>query len=55
VGLVAVGFLLIRRWFDRLLSFFAWFSILYGERLWLQSSAFGFLELHRFSARGSEG
>ena len=44
VGLVVVGFLLIRRRFDRLLSFFAWFAILYGERLWLQSSAFGFLE-----------
>jgi sigma-B regulation protein RsbU (phosphoserine phosphatase) len=38
VGLVVVGFLLIRRRFDRLLSFFAWFAILYGERLWLQSS-----------------
>jgi phosphoserine phosphatase RsbU/P len=38
VGLVVVGFLLIRRRFDRLLSFFAWFAILYGERLWLQTS-----------------
>jgi phosphoserine phosphatase RsbU/P len=38
VGLVVIGFLLIRRRFDRLLSFFAWFAILYGERLWLQSS-----------------
>ncbi len=38
VGLVVVGFLLIRRRFDRLLSFFAWFAILYGERLWLRSS-----------------
>ena len=44
VGLVVVGFLLIRRRFDRLLSFFAWFAILYGERLWLQSSAFVLLE-----------
>jgi sigma-B regulation protein RsbU (phosphoserine phosphatase) len=33
-----IGFLLIRRRFDRLLSFFAWFAILYGERLWLTSS-----------------
>jgi sigma-B regulation protein RsbU (phosphoserine phosphatase) len=44
VGLVVVGFLLIRRRFDRLLSFFAWFAILYGERLWLQSIEFGLLE-----------
>jgi sigma-B regulation protein RsbU (phosphoserine phosphatase) len=36
VGLVVIGFLLIRRRFDRLLSFFAWFAILYGERLWLR-------------------
>jgi sigma-B regulation protein RsbU (phosphoserine phosphatase) len=40
VGLVVIGFLLIRRRFDRLLSFFAWFAILYGERLWLQTSTF---------------
>jgi phosphoserine phosphatase RsbU/P len=38
VGLVVVGFLLIRRRFDRLLSFFAWFAVLYGERTWLHSS-----------------
>ncbi len=44
VGLVVVGFLLIRRRFDRLLSFFAWFAILYGERLWLQSSVLRLLE-----------
>lgn len=37
VGLVVVGFLLIRRRFDRLLSFFAWFAILYGEREWLNA------------------
>jgi phosphoserine phosphatase RsbU/P len=37
-GLVVVGFLFIRRRFDRLLSFFAWFAILYGERIWLQAS-----------------
>ena len=36
VGLLVVGFQLIRRRFDRLLSFFAWFAVLYGERLWLQ-------------------
>ncbi len=39
-GLVVIGFLLIRRRFDRLLSFFAWFAILYGERLWMRSSVF---------------
>jgi phosphoserine phosphatase RsbU/P len=37
VGLVAVGFSLIRRRFDELLSFFAWFAVLYGARLWMQS------------------
>jgi len=37
VGLVAVGFSLIRRRFDQLLSFFAWFAVLYGARLWMQS------------------
>jgi phosphoserine phosphatase RsbU/P len=44
VGLVVVGFLLIRRRFDRLLSFFAWFAILYGERLWLQSGVLRLME-----------
>ena len=43
-GLMVVGFMLIRRRFDRLLSFFAWFAILYGERLWLQSSVLRLLE-----------
>jgi phosphoserine phosphatase RsbU/P len=43
-GLVVVGFLLIRRRFDRLLSFFAWFAVLYGERLWLQSSILRLME-----------
>ena len=38
VGLVVVGFLLVRRRFDRLLSFFAWFAVLYGEREWLNAS-----------------
>jgi sigma-B regulation protein RsbU (phosphoserine phosphatase) len=42
LGLVVIGFQLIRRRFDRLLSFFAWFAILYGERLWLQ---FGMIRL----------
>ena len=37
VGLVAVGFSFIRRRFDRLLSFFAWFAVLYGARLWMKS------------------
>ncbi len=41
---MVVGFLLIRRRFDRLLSFFAWFAILYGERLWLRSSVLRLLE-----------
>ena len=53
VGLVVIGFLLIRRRFDRLLSFFAWFSILYGERLWMLSSEFGSWGPDPFSARGS--
>ena len=44
LGLVVVGFLLIRRRFDRLLSFFAWFAVLYGERLWLQSSMLRLIE-----------
>jgi sigma-B regulation protein RsbU (phosphoserine phosphatase) len=44
VGLVVVGFLLIRRRFDRLLSFFAWFAVLYGERLWLDSSMLRLME-----------
>jgi phosphoserine phosphatase RsbU/P len=44
VGLVVVGFLLIRRRFDRLLSFFAWFAVLYGERLWLHYSMFLLIE-----------
>lgn len=38
VGLVAIGFSFIRRRFDRLLSFFAWFAVLYGIRLWMESS-----------------
>lgn len=37
IGLVAVGFSLIRRKFDELLSFFAWFAVLYGVRVWMQS------------------
>jgi phosphoserine phosphatase RsbU/P len=44
VGLVVVGFLLIRRRFDRLLSFFAWFAILYGERLWLRPAILRLME-----------
>jgi sigma-B regulation protein RsbU (phosphoserine phosphatase) len=39
VGLVAVGFSLIRQRFDRLLSFLAWLAE-YGFRLWLQSDIF---------------
>ena len=37
IGVVAVAFSLIRRRFDQLLSFFAWFSVLYGARLWMHS------------------
>jgi phosphoserine phosphatase RsbU/P len=39
-GLVAIGFSLIRRRFDRLLSFFAWFAAQYGFRLWMKSGIF---------------
>lgn len=49
VGLVAIGFSFIRRRFDRLLSFFAWFAALYGFRLWMQSG------MHRLMARPSLG
>ena len=38
IGLVAVAFSLIRRRFDAVLSFFAWFAALYGARLWMQSN-----------------
>ncbi len=44
VGLVAVGFSLIRRRFDQLLSFFAWFAVLYGARLWMKSNILGFMQ-----------
>ena len=37
LGLVIVGFSLIRKRFDRLLLFLAWFAFVYGARLWLQS------------------
>jgi sigma-B regulation protein RsbU (phosphoserine phosphatase) len=47
VGLVAVGFSFIRRRFDRLLSFFAWFAAQYGFRLWMQSG------IYRLMARPS--
>jgi phosphoserine phosphatase RsbU/P len=43
VGLATVGFSFIRRRFDRLLSFFAWFAVLYGIRLWMQSSIHGLM------------
>lgn len=38
IGLLAIGFSFVRRRFDALLSFFAWFAIMYGDRLWLQSN-----------------
>jgi phosphoserine phosphatase RsbU/P len=40
---VAIGFSLIRRRFDRLLSFFAWFAGLYGVRLWMQSDMYNLM------------
>ena len=43
VGLVAIGFSLIRRRFDRMLSFFAWFAAQYGFRLWMQSGIFSLM------------
>jgi sigma-B regulation protein RsbU (phosphoserine phosphatase) len=48
-GLVAIGFSFVRRRFDRLLSFFAWFAAQYGFRLWMQSGIF------RLMARPSVG
>jgi phosphoserine phosphatase RsbU/P len=44
VGLIAIGFSLIRRRFDRLLSFFAWFAAQYGSRLWMQSGVFNLMD-----------
>jgi phosphoserine phosphatase RsbU/P len=49
VGLVAIGFSVIRQRFDRLLSLFAWFATLYGCRLWMQSG------MHSLMARPSAG
>ncbi|MGC2400311.1 MAG: PP2C family protein-serine/threonine phosphatase [Acidobacteriaceae bacterium] len=43
VGLVAIGFSFIRRRFDQLLSFFAWFAVLYGARLWMKSAVLGLM------------
>jgi sigma-B regulation protein RsbU (phosphoserine phosphatase) len=40
VGLVAIAFSLIRKRFDEVLSFFAWFAALYGVRLWMQSGIY---------------
>ena len=37
LAFVIVGFSFIRKRFDRLLSFLAWFAIVYAARLWLQS------------------
>jgi phosphoserine phosphatase RsbU/P len=37
LGFVIVGFSFIRKRFDRLTSFLAWFAVVYGARLWLQS------------------
>ena len=50
-GLVVIGFLFIRRRFDRLLSFFAWFAILYGERTWLRASIHGLEPVSLFHTR----
>jgi phosphoserine phosphatase RsbU/P len=43
IGLLAIAFSLIRRRFDQLLSFFAWFAVLYGARLWMQSNILGLM------------
>ena len=43
VGLVIIGFLVIRRQFDALLFWLAIFAILYGNRLWMQSELLGML------------
>ena len=43
IGLVTIGFLFIRKRFDRLLSFFAWFAVIYGIRLWMQSEIHGLM------------
>lgn len=40
LGLVIVGFSFIRRRFDRLTSFLAWFAVVYGARLWLRSGIY---------------
>jgi phosphoserine phosphatase RsbU/P len=46
LGLAIVGFAFVRRRFDRLLSFLAWFAVVYGFRLWLQSG------MHRLMSPG---
>lgn len=40
LGFVILGFSLIRKRFDRLLSFLAWFAAVYGFHLWLQSGIY---------------
>lgn len=47
VGLVLLSFSFIRRRFDRLPSFLAWFAVVYGARLWLESG------MHRLMAPAS--
>lgn len=42
-GLVAAGFVVIRRKFDALLVYFALFASLYGFRLWIQAEIFGIM------------
>ena len=49
VGLVAAGFSLIRGRFDRLLSFFAWFAVLYGARVWMKSDILRDLRINETS------
>ena len=46
VALVAVAFSLIRRRFDAVLSFFAWFAALYGVRLWMYSGIYNIMAPH---------
>jgi sigma-B regulation protein RsbU (phosphoserine phosphatase) len=46
VALVAIAFSLIRKRFDAVLSFFAWFAASYGVRLWMQSAIYSIMAPH---------
>jgi sigma-B regulation protein RsbU (phosphoserine phosphatase) len=43
VALVAIAFSLIRKRFDAVLSFFAWFAALYGVRMWMYSGIYNLM------------